>query len=138
MPYRVLVVGPDWFRAYTLLRDILDNLLAQRMPDVEVITTGGKGIPSLVASYARMRKLEFRPVLLDCERYPLDPFTARNLELVNHADAAVVFLLEPCHEVHEIHELIKQRKLPCRLIDLSKPVRFPRNKEKWPDQRLPD
>ena len=55
MPFRILVIGPPLFRDYPRLRDILDVVLANRIPDVELLTVGGSGLPSLVASYARMR-----------------------------------------------------------------------------------
>ena|SRR5579872_6736656 len=54
MPFRVPVIGPPAFRDYPHLRDVLDVVLANRVPDVELLTVGGSGLPFLVASYARM------------------------------------------------------------------------------------
>jgi hypothetical protein len=91
MPFRVLVIGPSQFRDYPRLRDVLDVVLANRVPDVELLTLGGSGLPSLVASYARMRKLEFRFVPLEQQPYPVEQLLPNNLELVLSADATVFF-----------------------------------------------
>jgi hypothetical protein len=93
MPFRVLVIGPPMFRDYPCLRDVLDVVLANRVPDVELLTVGGSGLPSLVASYARMRKLAFRSVPREQQSYPIEQLSPKNLEVVLLADAAVFFLV---------------------------------------------
>jgi hypothetical protein len=37
---------------YVHLRDALDKQLANRMPEVQILTAGGSGVPTLAASYA--------------------------------------------------------------------------------------
>ena len=39
---------------YARLRDALDAALANRLPDVQIVTAGGPGVPALAASYAHM------------------------------------------------------------------------------------
>lgn len=43
MAFRVLIAGGRHYADYTLLRATLDALLANRLPDVELLTTGGPG-----------------------------------------------------------------------------------------------
>ena len=57
MPVSLLMVGGPSFRDYARLRDALDVALANRFPDVQLVTIGGPGVPALVASYARSRGL---------------------------------------------------------------------------------
>jgi hypothetical protein len=65
MPFRVLIVGAPRFYAYHRLSDALDLALANRLPDVQLITGGGPGVPALAASYARSRGLMLNVVLPD-------------------------------------------------------------------------
>jgi hypothetical protein len=67
------------------MRDVLDAVLANRVPDVELLTVGGSGLPSLVASYARMRKLEFRSVPLEKQPYLVEQLSPKNLELIRRS-----------------------------------------------------
>src|ERR1700722_3723966 len=70
MPFRVLIFGSHSFRDYAKLRSVLDIALSKRLPDLVLVTTGGSGLPALVASYGRSRNLpvEVTPIT----RYPLD------------------------------------------------------------------
>ena len=49
---RVLVAGSRHFTDYRSLRSTLNKLLVNRLPDVELLTTGGAGVSMLAASYA--------------------------------------------------------------------------------------
>jgi hypothetical protein len=89
MSFRVLIVG-DHFRDYARLRDTLGAVLARRLPNVEILTTGGPSVPALAASYARSRGLRFAALVPDHERHPGDAVERRDEFLVAEADAAVV------------------------------------------------
>ena len=58
------------------LRAALDALLANRLPDVELLTTGGRGVPMLVASYATLRGLALTAIVADFRRFPVDAVEA--------------------------------------------------------------
>jgi hypothetical protein len=47
MPFRVLIAGGKHFHDYRTLRATLDALLANRLPDVELLTVGGPGVAIL-------------------------------------------------------------------------------------------
>jgi hypothetical protein len=47
MAFRVLVAGGREPVDYVRLRDSLDKLLANRMPEVQILTAGGQGVPRL-------------------------------------------------------------------------------------------
>src|SRR5262245_13313099 len=59
-PFRLLVLGNPLVE-YSHLRDVLNRALVNRMPDVELVTAGGPGLPALVASYAHARGLACAP-----------------------------------------------------------------------------
>jgi len=119
MPFRVLVIGPPLFRDYPRLRDVLDVVLANRVPDVELLTVGGSGLPSLVASYARVRKLEFRSVSLEQQPFPLDQLSPKNLEVVLLADAAVFFWYDAGGECYVLAKEMKARGKPVHVVTRS-------------------
>ncbi len=56
MAFRVLIAGQRTFTDPTL-RAVLDKLLVKRLREVELLTTGGPGVPMLAASYAQERGL---------------------------------------------------------------------------------
>jgi hypothetical protein len=47
MAFRVLIAGGRHFTDYPLLRRTLDALLVNRLPDVELLTTGERNVPML-------------------------------------------------------------------------------------------
>jgi hypothetical protein len=88
MPFRVLIFGSPSYRDYAKLRSILDIALSKRLPDVVLVTTGGSGVPVLVASYARSRGLPVEATPFT--RYPLDVRQSPMVGLVGKLDAAVI------------------------------------------------
>jgi hypothetical protein len=75
---------------YAHLRDALDTLLAKRLPDVDIITAGGPGVPALAASYPRSRGPELVTVTPDYRKHPRDEAERQLVDLVAPAKAAVV------------------------------------------------
>jgi hypothetical protein len=57
MSFRVLIASPRHFTGYPTLRAALDVLLVNHLPDVELLTAGGRGVPMLAASYGAGRGL---------------------------------------------------------------------------------
>jgi hypothetical protein len=123
MLFRVLVAGGH-FEDYKGLRVTLDGLLANRLPDVEVVTQGGSGVPCLAASYAVERGLVLSAVVPEFGRFP--PVAAvhrRDLAVVAVADAAVIVWEDRNPEVSRILELVKRKGIPVHLIGGPKPKR---------------
>ncbi|HEV3386420.1 MAG TPA: SLOG family protein [Gemmata sp.] len=137
MPFRVLVIGPPVFRDYPRLREVLDLVLVNRVPDVELLTVGGSGLPSLVASYARMRKLEFRSVPLEQQSYPVEQLSPKNLELVLLADAAVFFWSDSGGECYVLAKEMKARGKPVHVVSRSAAVRSVEPPRVWRHPDMP-
>jgi hypothetical protein len=117
MAFHVLVVGGwGWFD-YPRLRDVLDSALVKRLPDVQVLTVGGRGVPALAASYSCSRGLSLQTVTLDYGKYPGDAEERRIARLVELADAAVVVWDEWNPNVRELVSRLHTKGV--RLVLLS-------------------
>src|SRR5438876_2305067 len=55
MGFRVIVTGVRHFHDYARLRDLLDHLLRNRLPDVVILSRCGRGTDALATSYALER-----------------------------------------------------------------------------------
>ena len=67
----------------------LDEALAVCLPDVEILTAGGPGVPALAASYARSRGLPVTVTPADFTKHPRDAAEYQLAELLAPADAVV-------------------------------------------------
>jgi ABC-type sugar transport system substrate-binding protein len=116
MSFRVLVSGGRRFTDYRLLRATLDALLAHRLPDVELLTAGGPGVPLLAASYAAERGLTVRALVPDFRRFPVDAADRRDAFLAAEADAAVVVWEDRAAAVRRVLALVERRGIPVHVI----------------------
>jgi hypothetical protein len=88
MALRVLITDGKHFTNFKTLRAVLDALLVNRLPDVELLTASGPGVPMLAASYATERGLKLRALVPDFGRFPaVAAVNRRDAELVERADA---------------------------------------------------
>jgi len=90
MAFRVLIIGGRQRVEYAQLRDALDTLLVNRLPNVEILTAGGPGVPALAACYATARRLPLLAIPLDYSRHRGNTIEQRDARLVELADAAVL------------------------------------------------
>jgi hypothetical protein len=58
--------------SYAALRAALEALLANRLPDVELLTAGGRGVLLVAATYAAERDLTVTAVVADFHHFPAD------------------------------------------------------------------
>jgi hypothetical protein len=90
MAFRLLILGGRQRVEYARLRAALDVLLVNRLPDVELLTAGGPGVPALAACYAKERELVVTSIPLDFAQHRGDAVEWRDARLVEMADAAVL------------------------------------------------
>lgn len=67
----MLIAGPRHFTDYPTLRAALDALLAKRLHDVVLLTSGGRGVTILAASYVGERGLVVTARVADFVRFPV-------------------------------------------------------------------
>lgn len=110
MAFRLLVIGDRGRVEYTAIRAALDALLAHRLPDVEILTTGGPGVPALCACYAAERGLPLVTLPIDStRRSDTEAEDSRAARLAAMADAAVL-VGDPTH-CRRLLDAVEGRKL---------------------------
>ena len=117
MAFRVLIAGGRHFTNYPTLRAALDALLANRLPDVELLTAGGRGVPMLAASYAAERGLVVTALVPDYGRFPTEAAEERrDVGLVGQADAAVIVWDGRNLAVCRLLELVQRKGIPVHVL----------------------
>jgi len=116
MAYRILVVGGRGWFDYGNLCSTLDTVLANRLPDVVILTAGGAGVPALAASYARARGLELVALVPDHERFPGCAVDRRDAALGCDADAVVVVGDEIGEDVRRLVARVRKRGGPLFVL----------------------
>jgi hypothetical protein len=61
--FRVIATGVRGFHDYARLRDLLDRLLSNRLPNVVIHSHCGRGADALATGYAVERGLRLAPIL---------------------------------------------------------------------------
>ncbi len=122
MAFRVLIAGGRHFTNYPALRATLDALFAHRLPDVELLTTSGRGVPMLAASYATARGLKLSTFAPDFRRFPGDAEERRDAYLADEANTALVVWDGRDPGVKQLLELVERLGVPIRVIGQPRQV----------------
>lgn len=136
MAFRVLIAGGRSFSDYPRLRAALDTLLANRLPDVQILTGGGPGVPMLAASYAAAIRLAVAALVPDFLRFPVDAVERRDAFIVAEADAVVVVWDGRDPAVARVLKLAERKGIPVHVID--GPQRKSAGVKRIPDPEEPD
>lgn len=139
--FRVIVSGAPGLRDFKALRDTLDLLLRDKLPDVAILTRAGAGYgtDALAASYAAMRGLEHVAYPLDTVKHAevSDAKRARLAELVRDADAAVIVVAPIDSHGNDLAAACQQKGIPVRLLGAR--TQRAVEPEQWQKRRgLPD
>jgi hypothetical protein len=113
----------------------LDARLANRLPDIELLTCGGRGVSMLTASYAAERGLTVTARVADFARFPLDAGERRDAFLVNEADAAVVVWAYRDSDVRRVLALVERKGMSLHVR--GAPEKKPKVKRREPEPDAP-
>jgi hypothetical protein len=120
--FRVIVTGAPGFRDYKVLRDSLDRLLADRLPDVVILTRAGAGLgtDALAASYAAARRLDHVAYLADHQKHQglFDADRARNAEMGRDADALVMVFDPADWQTRDLAGRCRAKGIPIRVLGM--------------------
>jgi hypothetical protein len=96
-----------------------------RLPDIELLATGGTGAPMLAASYAPERGLTCTALVPEFVRFPeAATVERRDAKLAAEADAAVIVWDERDPATRELRALIEAKELPVHV--LGEPAKSPK------------
>jgi hypothetical protein len=126
-PFGVIVTGVRHFHDYARLRDLLDRLLAHRLPDVVILSRCGRGTDSLATSYAVERALQLIPYPLNHARDRTDETAAarRNADLAADADAVVVVWDRVDRDLGDLLGRCRRKGIPVRVLVSGRPDESP-------------
>lgn len=89
--FRVIVAGSRGFNDYERLRDVLDKLLASKLPDVQVVSGAARGADQLGERYASEKGLGVNRMPADWDTHGRRAGYVRNEQMAEVADALVAF-----------------------------------------------
>jgi hypothetical protein len=140
--FRVTVAGAATLRNDRALRDALDHLLRDRLPDVTILTRSGAGLgtDSLALSYALARRLDVAQYRADHQKHPglFDADQARAAELVRDANAAVLVWDEFDWRVRDLLARCGAKGMPVQVLEAmtaaeGEPPGPTPSRRVWPD-----
>jgi hypothetical protein len=86
------------------------------LPDVVLLTAGGRGVPMLAASYATERRPTVTARVADFGRFPVEAAERRDAFLVNEADAVVVVWADRDPDVSRLLAMVERRGSPVHVL----------------------
>lgn len=91
--FRVIIAGSRHYADYSQLRDVCDNLLADKCQThrIVIISGGAQGADSLGENYARERGYALKRYPAQWDKYGRAAGPIRNAEMARNADALVLF-----------------------------------------------
>ena len=89
--FRVIIAGSRDFADYNLLREKCNFFLANKLPDVTIISGGAKGADRLGEQYARENGLNLKVIPADWKRLRRRAGYIRNQKMADTADALIAF-----------------------------------------------
>jgi hypothetical protein len=137
--FRVIVAGAAGFRNYRALRDALDHLRRDRLPDGSILTRSGAGLgtDAIALSYVLARRLDVIQYRADHAKHTslFDADVARNAQLVRDADAAAIVWDEFDGVLRDLLARCKAKGLPVRVlgVGVSPPPAERPPRRGWPD-----
>jgi hypothetical protein len=121
-PYRVIVAGTRTFNDYELLRDRLNLLLSNRLPNVAIVSGCAKGADQLGERYAAELGLEVHRYPADWNRYGKSAGPRRNALMADNADACVVFWDNKSRGTANMINIAYDKEIPLRVVFYLDPI----------------
>lgn len=118
LPYRVIIAGTRAFKDYELLRDRLNHLLSNRLPDVVIVSGCASNADKLGERYAAEMDLEVRRYPADWVRYGKVAKTKQNELMTDNADACVLLCDGESHNAKDLLRTATIKGLAIKYIKL--------------------
>lgn len=88
---KVIVAGSRTFNNYPLLARVLDHMLKNHAPNVEIVSGGCSGADLMGERYAREKGYPVKQFLPDWKLFNKAAGPVRNWEMADYGDALVAF-----------------------------------------------
>ncbi|MBD1908973.1 SLOG family protein [Leptolyngbya sp. FACHB-8] len=115
-PYRVIIAGTRAFKDYELLRNRLNHLLSNRLPDVAIVSGCASNADKLGERYAAEMSLEVHRYPGEWIRYGKVARTKQNELMADNADACVLLWDGKSRNAEDMLRTATIKGLEIRLI----------------------
>ena len=88
---KVIVAGSRTLDNYEYVRDSLNEYLANRLPDVQIVSGTAKGADKLGERYAKNKRLSVKRFAAEWDRYGKSAGYRRNEQMAAYADCLIAF-----------------------------------------------
>lgn len=116
--FRVIIAGSRHYADYSQLRDVCDNLLADKCQThrIVIVSGGAQGADRLGENYARERGYALKRYPAQWDKYGRAAGPIRNAEMARNADALVLFWNGKSRGSLNMKEEAEKIGLPVRTI----------------------
>ncbi len=112
---KVIIAGTRYFSNYTLLKNIIDELLKIVNNDIEIVSGGAKGADALGEKYSKENNLNLKIFPADWKLGKGAGFI-RNKQMADYADALIAFWDGKSKGTKMMIDLAKQKGLKIKII----------------------
>ena len=89
--FKVIVAGTRTYNNYQELKQVLDEVLINKKPNIEIVSGGARGADHLGEIYANDNNYQLKIFPADWDIYGKAAGYIRNEQMARYADACVVF-----------------------------------------------
>lgn len=122
---RIAVVGSRDFNDAMYMYQVLDDIIARKLPDVVIVSSNNPGADTLAIEYAQFNGIPYVECEINREKYGRDAFRIRNEQIVEESDFCVVFWNGESSSIQHLIDLCKMQHIGVQVIPIEpKPKRF--------------
>lgn len=114
--FKVIVAGSRGFNDYKLLKDTLDYLLQNKLPDVLIVSGTARGADTLGEKYAVEKGIDFVEFPANWDEFGKSAGYRRNAEMADYSDACIVFWDGKSRGTKHMIDLAEKKSLQLKII----------------------
>jgi hypothetical protein len=122
--FRVIVAGSRELEDFELLQKKLDAILANKLPNVTILSGGARGADELGERYAKERGLQCQVYKAEWEMYGKAAGLVRNTKMADEGHALVAFWNGWSPGTRHMIDIANEVRLPIRVIRFQGDIHF--------------
>lgn len=115
--FKLIVAGSRNFDDYDFLKDTLDHLLQNKLPNVVIVSGNARGADVLGEKYAVERGLDIAEFPAEWDKHGKSAGYRRNVEMADYSDACVVFWDGVSKGSKHMADIAKKKGLQLKVIN---------------------